>query len=282
MSALRYVGSKQKMLGMIEQFVSQVNFKKYIWVEPFCGSICVPLHFINNKNITHFHLNDANPSLIRFYQILQKTKPGSDKRKISKKLNSLFVQLSNNLNAYYDIRKAFNKSHSLMNDYKFVATFYFINRAAFNGVQSYNQKGEFNVAVGKGLSNFDTLNDQLSNFHSRIYESKERISFYNTDCINFIKTFKKNRTNAFYYCDPPYDGSHVKYTSKVFIDQDQINLFEVLSNLKNPFMVHNANTTFIRKIYSKFKQTIVPVLRKVGRIPSSRGFVEEIIITNFV
>jgi DNA adenine methylase Dam len=283
MSALRYVGSKHKMLGTIELIVSKIKFKQYVWVEPFCGSLSVPLFFMNNTKITHFYLNDANPHLIRFYKTFQTIQPGGDNNCISNRLKSLYDKFLQNPRSYYDIRKKFNDYHHNMSDYDFIATFYFINRSCFSGLQSYNYKGEFNVSAGKPLVNIDELNKQLSNFHSLIYLSKKKVTFYNMDFIPFINKMKKQlkQTSSFYYCDPPYDESRVKYTRNNFYSENQKDLARLLSTVNNPFMTHNNNTANIRAIYSQYKHHLTPVLRLLGRIPSSRGRTDEIIITNF-
>jgi len=281
MSVLRYIGSKNPIMDKIEKFVDKINLTKYIWAEPFCGSLSVSMYFLNRKDISSFHLNDANPHLIRFYNFFRNLNPDKGLKSATTQLKTLSNDVSKNSQAFYSIRSNFNNNHKTMNDAKFVAFFFFLNRTCFNGVSNYNRKGEFNVALGNIKPKWDDLYEKLHDFHSIIYKARSKVYFYNLEYYDFINKIQRLNKPTFYYCDPPYDDTRGTYTKRSFNKEDQQNLGDILSLTNKPFLVHNSNNQFIRSIYSKYKKHNVEVRRTVGRIKSSRNKIYEIIVTNF-
>ncbi|GAA8003678.1 hypothetical protein HpMS63_12680 [Helicobacter pylori] len=82
-------------------------------------------------------LCDSNPHLIRFYQAIQD-------EKITPKIVREFLNeeglklLQSNGEYYYEVRERFNKDCDSLD-------FLFLNRACFNGMIRFNQKGKFNM-----------------------------------------------------------------------------------------------------------------------------------------
>lgn len=269
----------------IELNVKRIPHKSFVWVEPFCGSLSVPLHFILYKPITAFFLNDTNPHLIRLYSVCKKYSPGGNHvRKLRNELRRLDRLMNQNISNYYKIRQKFNQSHETMDDWVFVAYFYFLNRSCFNGLTNYNRLGEFNVAVGKARPNVDALCNQFGTFHDIIYTFRDKIFFSNMEYDAFIEYINKRKTTPqtkFYYCDPPYDETTVQYTRTPFSKDAQRRLSRILKEIRCPFLVHNSNTSFIRSLFKGYKIKKVSVRRTVGCTPQSRKVVNELMVTNF-
>jgi DNA adenine methylase len=266
----------------IELCVNRIPNKSFVWAEPFCGSLSVPLHFIRHKPISVFFLNDANPHLIRLYSICQKYSPDGDHvRRLRNQLQRLDVLMNQNTSQYYKIRDKFNGSHGTMSDWGFVAYFYFLNRSCFNGVTSYNRSGEFNVAAGRARPTVDTLCKQFQGFHETLYAFRDRMFFSNMEYDAFVQHVERRTRTAFFYCDPPYDESNVKYTRTPFSREDQKQLSTLMKGARGPFLVHNSNTSYIRSLFKGFNIKKVSVRRSVGCTSQSRKVVNELMVTNF-
>lgn len=279
---LRYVGSKQKLLVNIEEHVKNVSLTRFEWIEPFCGSLVVPLHFLNDPRITHFHLNDLNSFLIRFYTEIQRIE----------NLDSVIVCLDELVGkfdiehnqTYYECRDKINGDDitTTIPCDEYIALFLFINRTCFNGVSRYNKKGKFNVPIGKTNTNWDNVKDKLHEVHQQFKQFKSKITFHNEPYNSFIgKAIVPRCRNYLLYCDPPYDATFSMYNDKSFEGDDQSTLYSLLNEQVCPFLVHNSNTSRIQTMYEKYHKYEVITRRSVSQSTASRGNVTELIITNY-
>ena len=104
-----------------------------MWIEPFCGSCAVALNVKPERAL----LTDTNTHIIALYQKIQE---GIITPEI---VRSFLVCEGEKLSElgekhYYEVRSRFNEIHDSLD-------FLFLNRACFNGVMRFNQKGKFNV-----------------------------------------------------------------------------------------------------------------------------------------
>lgn len=271
---LRYVGCKQQLINEIKHHVDRLYTKNLHWVEPFCGSIVVPLYFLNYERITHFHLNDLNPQLIRFYKALQQIDTLDD---VMKHFDQMICSYSQTNHVYYEYREQLNNSCNIQME-QYIALFLFINRTCFNGVSRYNKSGNFNVPLGRNQPNWNDIKERLMELHQLLKISRNKITFYNECYSDFVKNF--SRQISFLYCDPPYDSTFSLYNSKNFENDDQNTLYELLQNHKGPWLLHNSNTERIIHMYNNYNIHEVTTRRRVSRSVSGRGDVVELIITN--
>ena len=276
---LRYVGSKTQLLADIKEQISIETFPydKFEWIEPFCGSIVVPLYMINDKRITHFHLNDINPYLIRFFKELQQI---DNIEPIITYLKTVVEIYEKDKNHYYEIRRKINDS-SNMNSVEYISSFLFINRTCFNGVSRYNRKGEFNVPLGKINPNWNDIFIKLKEVHEQLRYSYCPITFHNESYETFIHKMTTRNQSCFIYCDPPYDNTFNLYNNKSFEKDNQQELATTLKNLHHPFLTHNTKNEYISDLYKGYKQTDVISKRFVSQDATKRGAITELMITNF-
>ncbi|GAA8240836.1 hypothetical protein HpKG61_12040 [Helicobacter pylori] len=124
-------GIKTKLVDWIKGVSKKVAFER--WVEPFMGTGVVAFNIQPKRAL----LCDSNPHLIRFYQAIQD-------EKITPKIVREFLNeeglklLQSNGEYYYEVRERFNKDCDSLD-------FLFLNRACFNGMIRFNQKGKFNT-----------------------------------------------------------------------------------------------------------------------------------------
>jgi DNA adenine methylase len=275
---LRYVGSKQKLIGEIEKHINRLPLTNFEWIEPFCGSLIVPLHFLNDPRITHFHLNDLNSYLIRFFKDLQMI---DNLDNVIVHLNHMIGRFADDKNVYYEYRDKINSEAPIPCD-EYIALFLLINRTCFNGVSRYNKKGKFNVPIGKTATNWDNIQEKLHEVHQQLKELRYKITFHNDSYESFVQKMITTRCrNYFLYCDPPYDSTFSMYNDTKFEGDDQTRLCALLQAQVVPFLLHNSNTERIQTIYNTNNQFEVVTRRSVSQTSSSRGIVTELIVTNY-
>jgi len=128
---------------------------------------------------------------------------------------------------YYLVRERFNKTGEPLD-------FIFLNRACFNGLIRFNNKGEFNVPFCSNTNRFSQayvskIVNQISQIQ-QIMQYKEwefRVGDWK-ECIKNIET------DDFIYFDPPYTGRHTDYYQK-WTENDTMELYKVIGHLPSGF-----------------------------------------------
>jgi DNA adenine methylase len=141
---LRWVGGKLWLAPLIKEISNKIEWGTYI--EPFLGSGATYSHLAPKSAV----LNDINPSLINFYQILRDTPEG-----LFRKITSLPISEQN----YYKTRAS--KPRTALTA---AARFVYLNRLCFGGVYRENKNGRFNVPFGHKKTFSNSLN--IENFRS--------------------------------------------------------------------------------------------------------------------
>jgi len=217
---LKSQGIKTKLVKFILSNISWDG--KGRWVEPFLGSGVV----LFNVQPQQALVNDINPHIIRFYQMLYDGDLAPEDVRLyllseGKKLSSCGE------NYYYLVRERFNKTGDPLD-------FLFLNRTCFNGLIRFNNKGEFNVPFCREpdrLSEAYVLKivNRISQIR-RIMQGKEwefRVGDWK-ECVEDVEA------NDFVYFDPPYTGRHTDYYQK-WTEKDSIELYRFIRRLSSGF-----------------------------------------------
>lgn len=123
--------------------------------------------------------------------------------------------------SYLRLRDCFNK-HPDRTDWLLVLILY-----SFNNQIRFNQKGEFNLPVGKRDYNGSSRKN-IASFNQLSNEKK--ISFLSRDFRSIEKM--KISSNDFLYLDPPYLLGHASYNeSGGWTESDEIDLYNLLTRL---------------------------------------------------
>lgn len=208
-SPLNYTGGKYKLLSQILPF-----FPKDIncFIDLFCGGANVGC----NVNCNHIVFNDLNQKIIQLLQLFKY----NDKHIILHSIHSCINKYdlswvckngydfynctsdkgvgNYNKQKFCQLRNDFNKIKPPF-DFKYYIMLYVLIVFSFNNQIRFNNKGEFNLPVGKRDFNFK-LQTKLNDFIDRLQSIS--CSFYSLD-------FRKLATHTlaqsdFVYCDPPY------------------------------------------------------------------------------
>ena len=109
-------------------------------------------------------------------------------------------------------------------------------------------------------------------------------------CGDYKDVLKHIREGAFVYFDPPYmppetgEETFTQYTVDGFDKSKQIELKEVCDKLSDKgvkFMLSNSYCSFIRELYKNYSIKKVHARRKISANASKRGFIEEVLVTNY-
>ncbi len=188
------------------------------WIEPFLGSGVVVFNVQPERAL----VNDINPHIITLYREVYEGRltPPMIQEHLTKEGKRL---LTEGEAYYYAVRERFNQAANSLD-------FIFLNRACFNGVMRFNQKGKFNVPFCRKPERFrpalvTKIVNQVAEIQ-KIMRGKKwefRIGDWR-NCLNEIDA------DDFVYLDPPYIGRHTDYYEH-WSEQDAIELASVVQAL---------------------------------------------------
>lgn len=261
-SFLRWAGGKKALLNRL---ISLLPKRATHYYEPFIGGGA--LYFaISPSRAT---ISDTNKELINCYQHV-----ASNDEEIIKSLS----KFNFNKEFYYNIRKTLPE-----NGLEKTKRFIYLNRTCWNGLYRVNNKGEFNVPIGKFSNGPIICPEKNIQKASEILKNAEIIS------NDFEKIVENSDKSDFVYFDPPYTVKHdnngfVKYNEKVFSWKDQERLSELSSDLRKRgvnIMISNAAHDDIIDLYEDFYKFKVSRSSVISGRTCARGRVNELIITSY-
>jgi DNA adenine methylase len=275
---IKWAGGKSRLISQIKNFIPK-EFNNYF--EPFVGSGALFFYLVSSFKIKgNFlaHLSDINPELINVYKTIKDN------------LKDLIKELQYNEIEYYKDSKKFyyelRDENFAFNSIKEAARFITLNKTCYNGLYRVNKKGLFNVPIGS------YINPQICDQENLTIVSKI-LNLTNTIIENYDyqKVIIKIKENDFIYLDPPYyplnkTSNFTNYTRYGFDYVQQkilADFFNELDKKKCKIILSNSDTTFIRDLYSSFKENIISLntLRSINSNADKRKNHSELIIKNF-
>lgn len=270
---VKWAGGKRQILEKIKESMPK-EFNTYY--EPFVGGGAVLLDLLPATAV----INDVNQELISIYKCLQ------DKELFSLMVTELKEHEKKHNEAYfYEIRNLDRELRfELQPLWKRAARTIYLNKSCFNGLYRVNAKGYFNVPSAKKekIKTFDEKN--LNAVHE--YFLNQSVTILNGDFVEACRTAK---AGDFVYFDPPYDNwedkeSFTSYSKFDFNKEDQKRLADCFKDLTKrgvKCLLSNHNTKFIQELYSEFNIRVIPAKRMINSKATGRGFVEEVLISNY-
>lgn len=264
-------GIKTKLVPWIASVVPE-DFTGH-WIEPFLGTGVVAFNIAPKRAL----LSDINPHLIEFYRALSEDR-------ISPALVKTYLEwegelLRTNGEAhYYYIRDRFNDAGSPLD-------FLFINRAGFNGMIRFNQKGKFNIPFCRKPNRFAqayvTKIVNQTAWAQRTIKARE-FAFL---CQDFETTLATATAGDIIYCDPPYIERHVDYYGG-WDEEHERKLERSLHDSAAKFILstwhHNdfRSNTYIDALWSRYTVLKREHFYHVGAQEKNRNPVIEALVTN--
>jgi DNA adenine methylase len=116
----------------------------------------------------------------------------------------------------------------------------------------------------------------MSQAHLRL----SRVYVENRPYANVIERFDKSDT--FFYLDPPYFGCENYYGKGMFSRDDFSTLADMLGRIRGKFMLSINDTPEIREIFGAFKMREVELTYSVGvKAGEERKKVGELLVMNY-
>ena len=295
---LKWAGGKRQLLPVLAEHYPE-SFRRY--VEPFLGSGAVFFHLAAGGTLAgrSVQLADVNPDLIGCYRVLRDRTDD-----VVAALASLEREHRERGDAcYYEVRdERFNPERSrllaaegpaataMRYPADLAAMLIFLNRTGFNGLFRLNRRGLFNVPAGRYRE--PRICDAA---HLRHVAETLRRPGTAIDYRPFDETLAGTGAGDFVYCDPPYaplsaTANFASYTADGFTAFDQRRLQEaviaacrrgayvVVSNSSAPEIVAAYTTRDAQRAGLSLHR--VPARRAINSRASSRGPVDELVISN--
>lgn len=256
-SFMKWTGSKRLMIHkLLRKFPKQGD----VLCEPFAGSCTVAL----NTRYERYYLNDANPDLIRLYQLCQQDPDG-----LISVLRPYFDGSHNNATAYEDLKARYNLSNSP--DERAVLLMV-LSRHCYNGLVRYSKKSGFNTPFG------DISRPYLPEKEIQFFAEKLRNAVFSCmDFEAFILSMVEVTGNKNKYCDPPYlplgnkKNVFTQYTKEGFSLSDHARLDQVLTNTRSSFDVVAVSNHYANILPDVYRSMRSKTHFRVTRTISCRG-----------
>lgn len=267
----KWTGGKRQLLSVIKSLMPE-SYNRYF--EPFVGGGALFFELAPKDAI----INDFNSELINCYQQI-KDNPSELIKSLSKHKES------NSKEYYLNLRSADRDSRiEKMNNVERAARIMYMLRVNFNGLYRVNSKNQFNVPYGR-YKNPQIVDSDLIVSISQ-YLNENTIYILNGD---FEEAVKDVEAGDFVYFDPPYiplseTSSFTSYTHEGFSYEDQVRLRDTFKKLDEKgayVMLSNSSSPLVGELYKDFNIHKVSATRTNGAKSSSRGKIDEIIVTNY-
>lgn len=289
---IKWVGGKGQLLPEISKLYP-VELGKSInkYAEIFIGGGAVLFDILSKYKLDEVYISDKNLELINTYKTIR-----DDVDILIKSLKEMeeqYVPLNDEDRKvyYYEKRTEYNslKINVEENNIRKAALFIFLNKTCFNGLYRVNKKGEYNVPMGAYKNPKICDEENLKNVSLALKNVKIIYADYR-ESKDFIDD------NTFVYIDPPYrplniTSSFTSYTENDFSDKEQIELAQYIDSLseKGAKIVisnsdpknSNENDNFFDDLYKNYNINRIKAARMVNSKASSRGAINELLITNF-
>ncbi len=263
---LRWAGGKQQLKRILLAFLP-TDVRERTYREPFLGGGSLFFALRPRAAI----LSDANKHLIKCYEFVR-----DQPELVARYLR--FHALKNTMAYYYRVREEYNNAEFSAAQ---AARFIYLNKTCFNGIFRVNSKGKFNVPYGRKESPAIPTDNDLISIAAILKNASLKAS-------SFEKALDNASKGDFIYLDPPYPPLNgtayfTHYTIDRFSVQDQTKLADCVNELDRGrclFMISNADTPLIRRLYQKYELVSLPVIRYLT-CKSIRHKVKELVITNY-
>jgi DNA adenine methylase len=271
---IKWAGGKR---GLLKELLNRVpnNFNNYF--EPFVGGGALFFEMKKQRLLDgkQIYLSDKNKELINAYKVIR-----DNPQKLINEL--LMFEKEHSKDFYYYVRELDrNPDFERFRDEYKAARFIYLNKTCFNGLYRVNQKGFFNVPMGK-YKNPQIYSEEL------IFSVHEALQNTNILCCCYTKILEFIKKEDFVYFDPPYHpinktSNFTSYDKDDFLEKDQKELaivFKRISQMGCFALESNSDTDFIKELYREFFIDFIKADRYINCKGSNRGKIQEVLINN--
>jgi len=273
---VKWAGGKRLFLT---RFGEKVPVPQGQYIEPFLGSGAVFFHVCRRAGQpVPARLGDANSALVETYLQVRE-----DPDRVWDTLHTLIAgfKAAEDRRAFYErTREHYNCLLPRVDGGHFI----FLNRTCWNGLYRVNQRGEFNVPLGKVAESRHLRfpsGDDLVNAAVALSEAKLRAT-------SWEHTVSLAEPGDFVFLDPPYFSDWVrddlKYSAKIFGPAEHAKLADEAVRLARrgiAFLLTNSAEREMIELYESrgLATTVVGVPRAINSNIGARGAVRELLVT---
>lgn len=269
---IKWVGGKRNLLHQILPLLPD-DFNAYH--EPFLGGAALFFELfsmgkLKNKEV---YLSDINTELINAYQVV-KTNP-------EKLIEELLRFKQNHSETFYHEALVWDRKTDFaeMCPIKRAARFIYLNKTCYNGLYRVNQKGFFNVPMGR-------YKDPKICDSETIFACSYALKHATIEHVSYQKVIHLAKANDLVYFDPPYyplnkTSSFTAYSKNSFSQKEQTELFEtfdVLAQRNVWVFLSNSSTPFIMDLFKKYPTKTLEAHRFINCKGKNRSKVNEILV----
>ncbi len=252
-SFMSWIGGKKALRDeIISRFPT--DYKRYI--EVFGGGGWVLFHKAPGNDFEVY--NDRNPNLVNLYRCV---------RDHSDELTAELTYALNSRTDFDYIRKTL-KTPTEIPDVKRAAYFYQLIRYSYaSGLDSYASQPH------SMWNNFPLITNACARLQKVVIENK--------DFEKLIDQY--DRSESFFYCDPPYFETEDYYEDVGFTKDDHIRLADRLSSIEGKYLLSYNDCPEIRELYESHGAHIESISRLSNiaqRYEAGKQY-DELIISNY-
>jgi DNA adenine methylase len=268
----RWAGGKSHQVRLIHVILRMFQGRVTRLVDPFCGAASIPFG-VGFKNAV---LNDVNPSLINYYQIIQRglsispsmlTLPGYP-RGVGDIDKPLYFKVRDNiLNVmiarHYEYRQL-GLELSDVEKQTWAAAFHVITKTSFNGLWRERKSGQMNTpsCIADG--------DNVCIRWLDMSQYKDFFSSCKITCGDY-KDVETGGEESLLYIDSPYAGTFANYNRGGFTIDNHQELIEWASCHKGPVIMNNSNWESLGPLYTKHGFLTTPYLSTTSISGKAKG-----------
>lgn len=259
----RWAGGKRWLAPRLRELVDPSKYHAYY--EPFLGGGAI---FFGLWTALDAKLSDANPALIRAYEVI---------RDDPEAVFETYSGWPNSSDVYYELRARISSD-----DIEHAAKFVYLNHHSYNGIHRVNLKGQYNVPFGARMS------PKMPTFEHLELASR-RLAAATLRNADFEDAMQGVVSGDLVFLDPPYiiagdNEAFVKYTRDVFSYEDQMRLSNAIARIVEvgaSFILTNAAHASISKLFREYgKMYRISRRNSIGGKLASRGQADEYVFTN--
>ncbi len=265
---LKWAGGKRQLLPQILATFPN-DYGKRAYHEPFIGGGAVFFKIAPSSG----SINDVEARLVNLYRVVR------DKPEELIEMAKRYIHAEEE---FYKLRERFNQPD--LSDVEEASLLLYLNKTAFNGLYRVNSKGHFNVPFGR-YKNPKIVPENRIRQASVLLKNVE---IFNKD---FTYIIDHSNEGDLVYFDPPYlpvskTAHFTAYSSKGFNLDDQERLRDTCISLDEKgvlFVLSNSYIEPILELYQnveQFRIEIVKAKRAISSKASTRGAINEILVTN--
>ena len=271
---VKWAGGKRQLIPILNENLPK-SFGTYH--EPFLGGGALLFHILTQKQEQKCSISDLNSDLVLTYTTIRD------------RIDDLITSLKKHEKNYQKDSKSYYYSvreNTPKNEIEKTSRLLFLNRTCFNGLYRVNNKGKFNVPLGK-YSNPNIVNEDNLRSVSKILQ----LNKISIQCRDFESVQRYAKKDDLIYFDPPYQpvsktSNFTSYTNKDFTYDDLSRLFDLCTKLDEKgckVLLSNSNSKEVSEMFSKkpWKINKIHANRSINSNSKKRTGHFELLIKNY-